>query len=292
MKWEDLYEAERITDNFINKRMRVNKPFQSLIGTGEYSQFHMNLKDAIGKQLKHVADNLPHQAAISTQDLLDKWIETDMPPASDYLDKDQIANYYRFCVVWGIKSQYSRMGIGLKNKLRKDDDDDTDFGVHVSGVSFDFTLTNSNLINSINDDAASLLHKSNIDDTTRQTLIDIIKNDRLNNMTIDEVAKDITDQVDSISDKRAFVIARTETAQQMGTGNYQAMVQNGVETKSWVAAGSDACDICDQNVDDGSIPVDQSFSSGDMYEPAHPNCECYTEAGEIDLSSIDIWDGS
>lgn len=87
------------------------------------------------------------------------------------------------------------------------------------------------------------------------------------------------------------MIARTESANAIGQANHASAKENGATTKVWVIAGP-GCDVCQPNVDDGEIPIDQAFSSGDMNEPAHPNCECYTEAGEIDLDSIDVWTGA
>lgn len=43
--------------------------------------------------------------------------------------------------------------------------------------------------------------------------------------------------------------------------------------KAWYCA-SNPCDICQDNEDDGRIPIDQEFSSGDIAPPVHLNCEC------------------
>lgn len=43
--------------------------------------------------------------------------------------------------------------------------------------------------------------------------------------------------------------------------------------KAWYTA-SDPCNLCIDNEDDGRIPIDQPFASGDLFAPAHLNCEC------------------
>jgi hypothetical protein len=89
------------------------------------------------------------------------------------------------------------------------------------------------------------------------------------------------------------MIARTETANAMGDGNYATMQENDVQQVDWVTAGDNPCPICQENEDASPINVGDSFPSGDDHEPAHPNCECYTQAdtSSMDLSDISIWDG-
>jgi hypothetical protein len=48
-----------------------------------------------------------------------------------------------------------------------------------------------------------------------------------------------------------------------------------VEKKVWLLA-DDPCDECQGNADDGEIPLDDDFSSGDDAAPAHPRCLCDT----------------
>lgn len=284
MKRDKLEAMHQATDHFISKRLRVNKPFQSLILTPQFETFQKALKKALKDQFKSVADVVgqAHMVALLNDDMIRQFVETNMPPLTDYLTQDEIFEFLKFCFIEGVRAQYGRFG--LKTTAQK-----ADFGTD----DFDFELTNQDLIDALLSEADFLLNKSNIDATTRDQLIRLIQANKIgDNATVDEIASAITDAMPDISDSRAFTIARTETARAMGEGNYNAMVQNGVQTKRWVLAGSKPCEICQPNADDGYIPIDQAFSSGDDYEPAHPNCECYTEAGEIDLDSIDIWDGS
>lgn len=285
MQRQRLSDAQRATERFIEKRLRVNKPFQSLIASDRFEAFQSELQAAIKAQYKAVANVLKdsHLVALTTPDMVRQFVETNMPALSTHVAKDDVLEYLEFCFLEGVRAQYGRLG--LKTKTTK-------MSFEFDG-GFDFELTNPDLIAALEADADFLLNRSNIDATTRQRLIDLIQQTKLeNNATIDEISKALTDEMPDISASRAFTIARTETSRAMGQGNFNAMVQNGVTTKKWVLAGSKPCEICQPNADDGYIPVNDTFSSGDDYEPAHPNCECYTEAGEINLDDIDVWDGS
>ena len=45
-------------------------------------------------------------------------------------------------------------------------------------------------------------------------------------------------------------------------------------TKRWITVNDNSCEDCQMNEDDGPIPVDDTFSSGDDEPPKHNNCEC------------------
>jgi hypothetical protein len=284
-KRKQLEAAQRATERFLNKRLRVNQPFQSLIATDEFKHFHSQFQAAIKAQYKELANAVrdSHMVALSSDDLVRQFVDSNMPAIGDYIDKADIVDYLTYCFVEGVRAQYGRLGLKTTaSKVSFSFDD-----------AFNFELTNPNLIATLGDEAEYLLHKSAIDGTTRDRLIQLIMDSKLDdNATVDEIAGAITDEMSDISDSRAFTIARTETSRAMGQGNYNAMTQNGVQEKKWVTAGANPCDICIGNEDDDWIPIGDAFSSGDLYEPAHPNDECYTEANEIDLDSVDIWDGS
>lgn len=275
MKAKALKQA---TDEFIAKRLNQNEPFQSLRDTSEAKAFQQQVQSALHAQIKAVSQNMPHAVVLAVDA---NWIKNAMPPLSDYLKQKDVYNYLVFCFEWGVKAQYKRYGLKVKSSHPK----------FMKLDATDFELSNPDYLQALADDANYLINLSSIDETTKQQIIDMVQEYTLNGATPDEVAQALSDNMGDMSDWRANTIARTETANAMGEGNYAAMTENGVQTKKWVVAGNSACDDCQGNEDDGEIGIDESFSSGDDYEPAHPNCECYTEAGEIDLSSIDIWGG-
>jgi hypothetical protein len=42
----------------------------------------------------------------------------------------------------------------------------------------------------------------------------------------------------------------------------------------------DVEEICQDNEDEGPIPIGETFSSGDDAPPAHNNCRCWLEPGD------------
>lgn len=264
---------KQATDQFIAKRLKQNEPFQSLIRTHRYRDFHSAVQDAIASQIRAVSHNL--------QMPTDYWVDQSFPLLSQFLSVQDVADYMVFCFEWGVKTQYKRYGLKVKSNSP----------LFMKADAIDFELTNEQYLAALQNAANYLINLSKVDATTKQQIIDLIQEGTTDGLTMDEVASLISDNIDNISEARANVISRTETAQAMGAGNHASMVENGVQSKHWVVAGAHVCEICQGNADQGSIPVDDSFDSGDDYEPAHPNCECYTEADEIDLESIDIWGG-
>jgi len=81
---------------------------------------------------------------------------------------------------------------------------------------------------------------------------------------------------------RAQLIAVQEAANAYGAGQYETghwLAETGVAVeKAWLSAADErVCDECDSNDGDGWIALDQPFSSGADFEPAHVACRCCTE---------------
>jgi hypothetical protein len=57
--------------------------------------------------------------------------------------------------------------------------------------------------------------------------------------------------------------------------------------KSWVTNG-DGCPTCEANEDDGPIPIDEDFTSGDYAPQAHPECDCTLEFTDDDDNEVDL----
>lgn len=85
------------------------------------------------------------------------------------------------------------------------------------------------------------------------------------------------EQTHTFSPARAEMVSRTEVADinsraQMET--YRGAEEAGVDVeKEWIL-GPAPCEICQANADQGPIPLDEDFDSGDDTAPAHPNCVC------------------
>lgn len=114
---------------------------------------------------------------------------------------------------------------------------------------------------------------TNIDESTRGMLAHDIDEAFKTGMTTDELARELRDNY-AFSDARASTISRTEVARADMQGSMQAYRESGVvKGKKWLLA-EDPCPICEDNANDGTIDLDEDFSSGDDAAPAHPNCEC------------------
>lgn len=75
--------------------------------------------------------------------------------------------------------------------------------------------------------------------------------------------------------RRARQIAGTELARATSAGALARYRDNGVDAKEWMDAEDQrVCPICSENADQGAIPVDALFSSGDDAPPGHPDCRC------------------
>lgn len=280
-------QALGATQRFLAKVKRQNEPFQAYLDTQGYKLLNKGITTAVRTQADAVAKALkeldPANTLVMNDDLqplndsnivhLQSLIQSEMPPLSTLVPQRTVYRSLKSAFSFSVKAQYKRWGLMVK------------------AADVNFKLTNQNYISALNDQSNYLLNNSNIDSTTMNQMISLISDGKSAGLTIDEVADELSGSFKDVSDKRAFVISRTETAQAMGTGNLATMKENNVQTKHWVTAGANPCEICTGNEADGSIPVDASFSSGDDCEPAHPNDECYTEADEIDLDSLDVWDG-
>jgi hypothetical protein len=267
-------------NNFVEKLAHVNKPFQALVSTAKYSDFHDSFRDAIRAQAKWAAD---HMGEIDRHGDVAAYTQRNMPMLTDLIDVEDVFNYYVYAYEWGAKAQYERWGIKK-----------------AANSYSSFALTNPTYLDKLHDNASYLLStKSSIDATTADKIISIIQDgkDEVDDdgndfpATNAEIAGRISDQFDDISDSRADMIARTETANSMGDADMDTMIENGIAEYDWVAAGDNPCPICQDNAD-GS-PYEVGDDSAPDY-PAHPNDECYREGDpdSIDLDSISIWDGS
>lgn len=92
---------------------------------------------------------------------------------------------------------------------------------------------------------------------------------------------------------RAILVARTELIRANNQGHMAAYREAGVTEKEW-SSGEDelVCPECQDNVDQGPIPIDEPFLSGDTEAPAHPNCRCVVLPVIADHAPIDEGDGA
>ena len=277
-----LQRLSAAVDRFISKASKKNEPLEAFRTTEDYKEFEQSIADAILDQVTDITKKLPKWMITDEEfdeDRAAKWLEDNQKSIAKYLKEKDVYAVLAVAFTYSVESCYQGQGI----KLQK-----------AADPFVTFELTNSYYIDKLLDQANYLLNKSSIDETTRNRMITLIRDTRMNMATIDELAEIIADEFEGISETRAFSIANTEANQAMSSAQQAFLKENGVGTKKWVGAGPNTCAICQGNEDQGPIPIDDEFESGDETPPGHPGCECYEDAGEeIDLDSIDVlWDGS
>lgn len=131
-----------------------------------------------------------------------------------------------------------------------------------------------------------------ITDSTREALRNVISSGLEDNIGVDGIIDNI-EALGGFSADRAELIAETEVRRANSLAaleGYKAAASNlGIGMmKEWLL-GENPCDICQENADEGPIPLDELFPSGDDAPPGHPNCEC---ALSPVVSEDDVPDGA
>lgn len=135
--------------------------------------------------------------------------------------------------------------------------------------------------------AAELVTK--IEETTRNELRSLLERALADGATNDDISSEISDAF-LFSSERSDMIARTETAFAENQGTIEGWRATGiVEGKEWLP-DAEACPICEANAEQGVIPIDEDFDSGDDSPPAHPNCECSMLAALVDDAGEEVAD--
>lgn len=121
------------------------------------------------------------------------------------------------------------------------------------------------------DYAAQLVTK--IDETTRQLIAEAISEGITEQLGVPGTARLVRNLVDDMSVTRAQMIASTEMNSAMSKAALDKMAVLEVEYKQ-IILSDDACEICVENADADPLPIDESYDSGDLGPPFHPNCRC------------------
>lgn len=96
-----------------------------------------------------------------------------------------------------------------------------------------------------------------------------------------EAGEDFDGLVDAVretfadmADARAGTVAQTAMNSAYNAGRKQLGLDLGFDEKSWSCDGPNPCEECLANQDDGWIPIEDAFSSGDDLPTLHPGCYC------------------
>jgi SPP1 gp7 family putative phage head morphogenesis protein len=113
-----------------------------------------------------------------------------------------------------------------------------------------------------------------ITEATRSGIKDLVTTALTDGLTPAQLATKLQEDF-LFSDYRSEMIARTEIATAHVDGTLDAWKASGlVKGKRWLVGTQEVCDECEDNESDGTIGLDEDFSSGDDAPPAHPHCAC------------------
>lgn len=113
-----------------------------------------------------------------------------------------------------------------------------------------------------------------LDQTTVDQIADAVHDGITQQLGVEGTAKLIKEVLDEMSTSRAQLIAATEMNAAMSEAALQKMTRIGIQYKQWITDPLNCCDECAANEEEGAIPVDEEFPSGDMRPPVHPRCRC------------------
>jgi len=114
-----------------------------------------------------------------------------------------------------------------------------------------------------------------LDSNRAKTLANMEK--KLDKAGVDEATKEklMAKEKQRLLQERRKTIAQTEGRYATSEARAAAADERKDEFKRWITSPDERlCEVCDGNENDGVIPINESFSSGDMHTPAHPNCRC------------------
>jgi hypothetical protein len=160
------------------------------------------------------------------------------------------------------------------------------------GMGLNFTLKNPRAVAYLKAHGAELV--ANINATTREYINTILKQVAEEGWSYDQAARAIIERYGEFAvgvpgqfDSRAQRIAVNELGNAYCEGNFepiQDLMDAGIKMeKSWDVAPelsqTGPCDECQANADQGWIPADEPFHSGDDHPLQHVNCycDCYYE---------------
>lgn len=115
---------------------------------------------------------------------------------------------------------------------------------------------------------------SGINATTQKIIADVIEEGITQQLGVDGTKRLLQASLKDMAANRARMIASTEMNDAFSEATMRKLERMQVEYKQWITS-ADACDeICVPNEEQGPIPIDDLFQSGDARPPAHPNCRC------------------
>ena len=89
----------------------------------------------------------------------------------------------------------------------------------------------------------------------------------------DDAQSVLDDQIEQWADEYSEMVAQTEVHAAVESAVLDEMQQAGVGKMRWLAE-PDACVMCRELAESGSVPIDGEFEGGITAPPGHPRCRC------------------
>ena len=120
----------------------------------------------------------------------------------------------------------------------------------------------------------------NVGEDIKTNIREIVRDGYDRGLPQTEIAKNISNEIDSIKNTRANTIARTEIARTATVSDYIINKERGA-THFTVESRDTCCELCEEEYQNGGVEF--SIDDTDMLPPLHPNCRCvarYKTKGE------------
>ena len=116
---------------------------------------------------------------------------------------------------------------------------------------------------------------TNVGEDIKVGVRDIVTEGYNKGLSQEEIADNISRQIETIQNTRARTIARTEIARTATVSDYIINKERGA-THFTVNSRDSCCEICEEEYDFGNIEFDIDEDI-DKLPPLHPNCRCYAK---------------
>jgi SPP1 gp7 family putative phage head morphogenesis protein len=142
------------------------------------------------------------------------------------------------------------------------------------GLKGAFSITNDKFKQWVKDRENYLI--DSVNETTKQYIVQTISDGKIEGLSNEEIASQISSEYDDISDTRADIIVRTEVGNASLDAADTIYDEQGFTQKVFRTSEDDmVCPVCEA-MDGQTIDVGEDF--GDDGDLQHPNCRCFTQA--------------
>jgi len=255
---------------------------ENILDGTKFQKFNSSVENILTKQLTNYNEKLAKYE--NTQEAIDNF-DKDFKPISNFgfgvqQAKTQLLMFGRF----GVESVQNELG-----KTKRANTDGFDFPMEVLEVidiqsqilvkGWESLGTNQleiarQFFPKLENTANGSPYKG-LDNQTGQQVLNILKNGLEQGIGTKEIAKNLSEKIPEISKSRATLITETETSKAFQTARFVEYKNEGAKWKKWSTARDKLVrDSHTKNMNQGWIPFDNYFSSGEVTSGTAPRCRC------------------